>query len=67
MVKTKTIDPINIAVNIDQLQNMLGVGKNTATKVGTEAKATIHIGKRKLYNVKKIQAYLDQMAEEEGK
>lgn len=54
----------NMAVGIDQLRNMLGVGKCTADKIGREAGAVIHMGRRKLFNVKKVQEYLDQKAEE---
>lgn len=57
----------NMAVGIDQLQAMLGVGKNTADKIGKDAGAVIHIGRRKLFNVSKVQAYLDQAAEKEVK
>ena len=56
-----------LAVNMDKLQAMLGVGRNTANKVGKDAGAIIHIGRRKLFNVKKVQDYLDQKTEEESR
>ena len=55
----------NMAVGIDQLQAMLGVGKNTADKIGKDAGAVFYVGRRKLFNVSKVQAYLDQAAERE--
>ena len=65
MNKTNVSEVENkMAVGIDQLQTMLGVGRNTADKIGKDAGAVIHIGRRKLFNVNKVQAYLDQKAEE---
>ena len=64
MYKTKTVNTTNqMAVDINKLQEMLGVGKNTADKIGKEAGAVIRIGRRKLFNVSKIQAYIDSKAE----
>ena len=59
-----TIDQNNITVGIDQMQEMCGVGKNTAYKIGKEAGAIVHIGRRTLFNVKKVQDYMDRMTEE---
>lgn len=65
MHKTKIVETNNnIAVGVDQLQAMLGVGRNTADKIGKDAGAVIHIGRRKLFNVSKIQKYLDNISEE---
>lgn len=64
MNKTKDFKETNsIAVDIDKLQGMLGVGKNTADKIGKDAGAVIHVGRRKLFNVRKIQAYIDKLVE----
>ena len=49
-----------ITVDINELQGMLSVGKNTAIRIGEEANAVIRIGKRKLYSVEKIKAYMDR-------
>ena len=54
-----------IAVNMDQLQAMLGVGRNTADKIGKDAGAVLHVGRRKLFNVGKVQRYLDRISGEE--
>ena len=48
-----------ITVSIDELQKMLSVGRNTAYKIADAAGATIKIGSRRLYNVAKIQSYMD--------
>ncbi len=50
-----------ITVGINDLQIMLGVGKNTAAQIGRDAGAEIHIGRRKLYNVEKVKAYMDSL------
>ena len=52
-----------IAVDINELQIMLSVGRNTAIDIGEKAGAVIRIGRRKLYNVKKIESYMDQITE----
>lgn len=51
------------AVDINGLQSMLSVGKNTASEVGEKAGAVIRLGKRKLYNVKRVEMYLDSITE----
>ena len=50
-----------ISVGINDLQIMLGVGKNTAAQIGKAAGAELHIGRRKLYNVEKVKAYIDSL------
>ena len=49
-----------ITVDINELQGMLSVGRNTALRIGKEANAVISIGKRKLYSVEKIRAYMEK-------
>lgn len=64
MRKTVTRDvERRLAVNTSDLQSMLGCGIDTATKIGTEARAKIQIGRRVIWNVEKIQAYLDKLSE----
>jgi hypothetical protein len=64
MHKTNIIDTDNkIAVDINGLQGMLSVGKNTAADIGEKAGAVIRIGRRKLYNVKKVEAYIEHLTE----
>ena len=51
-----------IAVNIIELQEMLGVSKNTALKIATDADAIVHLGiRRTLYNVEAIKKYIDSL------
>lgn len=52
-----------LAVDTPELQAMLGCGRTTAVKLGTEAKARIQIGKRLLWNVEKVQAYMNSISE----
>lgn len=51
-----------ISVDTNGLQTILGCGRSTAVQIGTEAQARIIIGKRLLWNVSKVQKYLDTIA-----
>ncbi len=51
------------ALDIKGLMEYCSVGKNTAYKIGEDAGAVIRIGKRKLFNVRKVQEYLDRMTD----
>ena len=51
-----------ISVDINTLATMLDCGLQTARKIGEDAEDRIVIGKRVLYNVQKIQKYLDELA-----
>lgn len=53
-----TADTAPIAVDIKGLSELLSCGQPTARKIGEEAKATIRINRRVLYNVEKIREYL---------
>lgn len=50
-----------ICVSTKELMKMLGCGRVTAERIGIEADARIRIGRRILYNVKKIQKYIDNL------
>jgi len=64
MNKTKVSEcDTKIMVNIKDLQNMLSIGLNSAARIGEEAGAVIRIGRRKLYNVRKIIDYLESKGE----
>ena len=45
---------------------MLSVGRNTALAIAEEAGAGIKFGRRKLYSVGRIKAYMDEQAEEQN-
>lgn len=52
-----------VTVNTKELMEMLGCGRPVAVEVGTQAHAKIKIRKRVLWNVKKVQKYLDEISE----
>ena len=53
-----------LAVTTERLQNILDCGRPTAVEIGTLAKARVEIGRRVLWNVSKVQKYLDSSATE---
>lgn len=64
MRKTTTIETDKrITVDINGLQTMLSVGKNTAATIGEQAGAVIHVGRRKLFNVAKVEHYMNALTE----
>lgn len=52
-----------LSVDITELQSILSVGRNTARKIGQAAKAEIKVGRRKLYNFKKIEEYINSLTD----
>ena len=52
-----------LAVDTNELQEMLGCGRFTACEIGTQAGARMQLGKRVLWNVAKIKAYLNCISE----
>ena len=61
-----TTRPTNIgdarAVDLKGLQTILSCGRKTAETIAHDAGARVQIGKRVLYNVHKVQEYLDEIA-----
>lgn len=53
-----------VAVTTENLQNILDCGRPTAVEIGTLAKARVEVGRRVLWNVSKVQKYLDMIATE---
>ncbi|MCD7981560.1 MAG: hypothetical protein LUF32_04465 [Clostridiales bacterium] len=51
------------AVDTEGLQQMLMSGRKTAVEIGTAAEARIQVGRRVLWNVDKVQRYLDAISE----
>lgn len=49
-------------IDSKQLREMLGCGRSTAEKIGNEAGAKVKIGKRVLWNVKKIDEHLEKIS-----
>ena len=50
-------------VDTDELQNMLSCGRKTAVEIGTAAQARCQIGRRVLWNVARVQTYLNTISE----
>ena len=64
MYKTKVYEITDRAtVDTKDLQQLLGVGYESAVQVGKEAGARIKVGRRVLWNVSKIHKYLDMISE----
>lgn len=53
-----------LAVTTERLQNILDCVRPTAVEIGTLAKARVEVGRRVLWNVSKVQKYLDTIATE---
>lgn len=51
------------AVDTETLQGLLTAGRKTAVEIGTAAGARIQVGRRVLWNVAKVQKYLDAISE----
>lgn len=56
---TETTETRKLMVDKAGLQNLLSCGIRTCEEIAENAGAVFRIGKRKLYNVEKIQAYLN--------
>lgn len=50
-------------LGIKELQSYTGVGRTRATQIGRESNAIVHIGKRVLFDRKKIDQYIDSLTE----
>lgn len=53
-----------LTANTETLAESLDCGRSTAVKIGEAAGAKIQMGKRILWNVRKVQRYLDSIATE---
>ena len=51
-----------ILLNTKELQIMLSCGRFSAVKLGEDAQARVEVGKRVLWNRKKIEKYLENIA-----
>lgn len=65
MNKTKvTTEPDKkLTVDIVGLQALTGLGRASATKIGQDAKAVIYVGRRRLFFVPKVAAYLEGLTQ----
>jgi hypothetical protein len=55
-----------ISCGIDELIIRTGLGMNSAKKLAEKAGAKFKFGRRTLYNLKKIDAYIDKLSESEA-
>lgn len=51
-------------VGVNELKDLLSVGRNTALKIGIDSGASVKIGKRRLYNVETIKRYMASLQNE---
>ena len=63
---TETYTPNAITVTISELQARLNCGRDSAEKIAGAAGARIKVGRRTLYHVGKVEAYLKQLADEQS-
>ncbi|MBR6172758.1 MAG: hypothetical protein IKQ49_06260 [Eubacterium sp.] len=63
MVENVTLMPMT--TDVQGVMKLLGVGRNKAMEVGKNAGAVIHLGKRTVYKVDKINEYLNTLAGDE--
>ena len=57
------ISPDALLVDTRTLQRITGCGRDSATKLGNDAGARVRVGKRLLWNVEKIKAYISRISE----
>lgn len=50
-------------VDTEELKQMLCAGRAAAVRIGTDAEAKVQSGRRVLWNVKKVQKYIDMISE----
>ena len=58
-----TMECDKICVDKYNLAMLLDMGINSANKLGEDAHAVVKIGKRKLFNVAKVRAFINSLSE----
>ena len=61
--KTKNTKGEKMLVDTLGLQEMLSSGRPAAVQIGTEAGASVQIGRRVFWNVRKVHQYIDTISE----
>lgn len=61
--KKQEYDLPKLLVDTEELKQMLCAGRAAAVKIGINAEAKVQTGRRVLWNVKKIQQYIDRVSE----
>lgn len=64
MIKTTEFEIQNNDLTVDTvgLQKLTHSGRKTAVEIGMAAGARINVGKRVLWNVKKVRVYIDSIS-----
>ena len=66
MRKRETVNTADLTscvlIDTKELQKVTSCGRDGAIKLGTAAGARVQLGRRVLWNVAKIRAYLDQIS-----
>ena len=52
-------------VGLEELSTYLGIGRENARRIGTESKAKIVVGRRSLYDLRKIDEYMESLWKEQ--
>ena len=65
--KKELVAEKRIAVDVKELQKMLGLGRASADSIGEKAGAVIRVGTRKLYNVARVEEYINSITNQEEK
>ena len=68
MRKTSSFNNVSNSLSVDTrgLQAILNCGRGTATEIGTRAGARIKVGRRVLWNVTKVQNYINSLSDQEA-
>lgn len=48
-------------LDTDQLRAYMGIGRNNAMKIGAEIGARVQVGRRVLWDKRKVDAYIDSL------
>ena len=59
----ESVSTNNMCVDIKGLQKLLCCGSATARKIGNDSKAGFNVGRRKLYKVDIVNAYIENLIE----
>lgn len=60
--KQSKITDNTVTIDTKTLTELLHCGKVTAVRIGTDAEAKVQVGKRVLWNLPKVQRYIDTIS-----
>ena len=61
--KKQECEAPKLLVDTEESKQMLCAGRAAAVRIGTDAEAKVQSGRRVLWNVKKVQKYIDMISE----